>query len=116
MKKIALYIIPITLGIFLTGFLAQAQITSPTASGVVTSIDQVWRVINTIVKWVYWFFFAMAVLFIILAAFTYLTAGGDPGRVKKANTQLIYAIVAVAVALIAYGIEALVRSALTTGA
>ncbi len=115
MKKIALYILPITLGIFLTGFLAQAQITSPQPSGIVTNISGIWNIINTIVKWVYWFFFAMAVLFIILAAFSYLTAGGDPGKVKKANNQLIYAIVAVAVALIAYGIEALVRSALTSG-
>jgi uncharacterized membrane protein HdeD (DUF308 family) len=115
MKKIALYVLPITLGIFLVGFLAQAQITSPAPTGLITDVSGVWRIINTIVKWVYWLFFAMAVLFIILAAFTYLTAGGDPGKVKKANTQLIYAIVAVAVALIAYGIEALVRSALTRG-
>ncbi|MDP2856268.1 MAG: hypothetical protein Q8N90_04135 [bacterium] len=115
MKKIALYVLPITLGIFLTGFLAQAQIPSPPPTGLITSVSGVWNFVNTIVKWVYWFFFAMAVLFIVFAAFSYLTAGGDPGKVKKANTQLIYAIVAIAVALIAYGIEALVRSALTSG-
>lgn len=115
MKKIALYILPITLGIFLVGFLAQAQIQSPPTTGVITNISGIWTVVNTIVKYVYWFFFAMAVLFIIFAAFTYLTAGGDPAKVKKANNQLIYAVVAVAVALIAYGIETLVRSALTSG-
>lgn len=115
MKKIALYILPITLGIFLTGFLAQAQIPSPQPVGLVTNVSQVWSLINTIVKYVYWFFFAVAVLFIILAAFAYLTASGDAAKVKTANTRLIYAIVAVAVALIAYGIEALVRSAMTSG-
>jgi len=114
MKKIALYILPITLGIFLVGFLAQAQ-TGPAPVGVVTSVSGIWNVINTVVKWVYWLFFIAAVLFIILAAFTYLTAAGDAAKVKTANTRLIYAVVAVAVALLAYGVEALVRSALTSG-
>lgn len=115
MKKIALYILPITLGIFLAGFLVTQAQSGPPTVGVVTSVSGIWNVITTIVRWVYWLFFIAAVLFIIFAAFTYLTAAGDAAKVKTANTRLMYAIVAVAVALIAYGVEALVRSALTSG-
>jgi len=43
----------------------------------------------------------VAVIFIILAAFTYLTAGGDPEKVKKASSQVLYAVVAVVVATFA---------------
>jgi len=114
MKKIALYALPITLGIFLTVFFA-AAIESPLPTSVITNVSQVLNVVQYIVKLVYWLFFLIAILFIILAAFNYLTAGGDPSKVKKATNMLIYAVVAVVVALIAWGIESIVRNALSTG-
>jgi len=47
-------------------------------------------------------------MFILYAAFIYLTAGGDPEKVKTASNQLIYAAVAIAVALVAQGIRFIV--------
>jgi hypothetical protein len=57
-------------------------------------------------------FWIVAVAMILYAAFLYLTAGGDPIKVGKANATLRYAIVAIVVALIATSLPFLVRSLL----
>ena len=114
MKKIASYVLPITVGIFLTVFFAAAQ--SPEPTGIITNVSQILNVVRYIVKLIYWLFFLFAILFVILAAFNYLTASGDAVKVKKATNMLIYAVVAVVVALIAWGIETIVRNAIITGA
>ena len=71
-------------------------------------------IIRQIVRWVYIIFFIIAVLMIIMAAFTYLTAGGDAEKVNTAKNRLIYAAVAIAVALLAVGFEVIVRNFLIT--
>jgi hypothetical protein len=114
MKKIALYALPITAGIFLAVFFAAAQ-ASPEPTSVITNVNQILNIVRYVVKLVYWLFFLIAVLFVIFAAFTYLTAGGAEVKVKKATNMLIYAVVAVVVALIAWGIESIVRNALMQG-
>ncbi len=43
----------------------------------------------------------LVVIFILLAAFKYLTAAGDPEKVKAASHQLLYAVVALVVAFLA---------------
>ena len=50
----------------------------------------------------------LAVIFVLFAAFKYLTAGGEQEKVSEANKQLIYAAVAVAVALLAKGLPLIV--------
>lgn len=68
-----------------------------------------------IVKWVYTIFFIVAVMFILIAAFNYLTAGGQPEKIKSAHTQLIYAAIAVAIALLAVGATAIIKDVLKGG-
>lgn len=59
----------------------------------------------------------VAVIFVIVAAFKYVTAAGDPEKVKSANHQLVYAAIAILVALIAKGLPLIVGSFVgTTGA
>ena len=72
-------------------------------------------VIQAIVKWVYIIFFIIAVLFILFAAFTYLTAQGDPEKVKNARDQIIYAAIAIIVALIAVSVDTIISTFLATG-
>mgnify|MGYP001611473199 CR=1 FL=1 len=43
----------------------------------------------------------VTIIFIIVAAFKYLTAGGDPEKIKSANYQLVYAAIALVIALVA---------------
>lgn len=57
-------------------------------------------------------FWIAVVFFILLAAFYYLTSGGDPGKTGKANQMLMYAVIAIVVALVATSLPYLVRSLL----
>ena len=93
-----------------TPVLVLAQIENPTTY--ITSISGVISVLNFILRIIYTIFFILAAVFLILAAFTYLTAGGESDKVKKAKNQLIYAIVAIVVALLAVGIRGIVASVL----
>ncbi|MBN2197797.1 hypothetical protein JW698_01200 [Candidatus Wolfebacteria bacterium] len=75
-----------------------------------STVGGIVEIIRNVVRWVYILFFILAVLFILFAAFTYLTAGGDTEKVEKAKNQIIYAAVAIAVALLAVGFEIIIRS------
>lgn len=57
---------------------------------------------------------AIAVMMIIYSGFLFLTAGGNPEKIGKAKSSLMYGLIGVGVALLAYGIFALVRSFLQT--
>ena len=95
--------------------LSFAQVgTNPTGgSGVnspVNTLSDVQRLLNNFLRILYVIFFVAAAIFIVLAAFQYLTAGGDEDKLGKAKNTLIYAIVAIAVALVATGISAVVTN------
>ncbi len=88
----------------------QTGLTLPGANTNITTVSGMVDILRGIVRWVYVIFFIIAVLFIIFAAFTYLTAGGDPEKTNKAKNQLIYAAVAIAVALLAVGFQSIVSN------
>ncbi len=77
-------------------------------SPVITSLRGVITYVCNAINWVFTFLIILTVLFIIIAAFKYLTSSGDPARVKSANNQLIFAAVSIAVALVAKGIPLVV--------
>ena len=68
------------------------------------------NVIAGVVKWIYTIFFVVAVVFILFAAFNYLTAGGQPEKIKTAHTMLIWAIVAIAIALLSVAAAQIIRT------
>ena len=70
------------------------------------------RVIATVVNWVTGLFFVVAILFLFYAAYLYLGAAGDPERLTKAKDQLVYSVVAIAVALLAGSIRYIVANLL----
>lgn len=72
------------------------------------------NLIVTIINFVFGVFLAVAALFIIYAAYLYLTSGGDPEKRKSANGWLIWAIVAIVVAFISRTIVTVVRNVLGT--
>ena len=67
-------------------------------------------IVSIVARWLYTILLVVAVIFGLLAAFTYLTAAGDPAKVKKASSQLIYAVVAIVVAILAFSISKIVTS------
>ncbi len=76
----------------------------------ITGISDVYRYISTVANWLFGILLAIAVIFILYSAFLYLTSGGDEEKVKKAKSYLVYAIIAVAIGLLARGIVALVQT------
>ncbi len=65
--------------------------------------------IYTVTNWVFYILTIVAVLMIVFGGFTYITAAGDPAKAGKGKTILTYAIIGLAIALIAKLIPSLVR-------
>jgi len=64
--------------------------------------------LTTVARWIYTIILAISVIMILMAAFNYLTAGGDQAKVKKASQMLIYAVVGIVVAILAFSISRIV--------
>src|SRR3989344_9471129 len=72
------------------------------------SIGEFEDLIVTVVNWLFSFLVFLAIVFVMIAAYKYLTASGDPEKVKSASNTLIYAAIAIAVALLARGLPFLI--------
>ena len=67
-------------------------------------------IINTIANWVFGIFLAIATIFIVIAAFEFVTGTGDPTKIQAAKQKLIYALVGIGLALIANGMDDIIRT------
>jgi len=79
-----------------------------------TTKSGVETLIKAVVRWVYTIFFVVAVLFILLAAYNFLTGGGNDAKLKLAKAQIRYAVIAIIVALLSTGAAAIVNSAFSS--
>lgn len=61
-------------------------------------------VFNTVLRAVFAVIGAMALLYVTLAGFKYVTSGGDPNAVAKAKNQILYGIIGLIVAISAYSL------------
>ena len=66
--------------------------------------------IQLIANWVFAILLAISLIYLILAAFQFVTGGGDPAQISGARQKLIYALIGIAIALIAAGFPAILRS------
>lgn len=94
---------------------AQESPTAPTESSVpqatsITSLSSVLNLLCTVFAWAFYFLIVVAVIFVIVAAFRYLTAAGDPEKVKAAGSTLLYAAIAIGVALLARAVPLVIGS------
>ncbi|MCL4405426.1 MAG: pilin [Patescibacteria group bacterium] len=69
-------------------------------------------ILNTLLGYAYSLFFIIAMFFFLWAAFVYLTAAGNEEKIKEAKNRLMYGIIAIIVAVLAYSIPTLVGSIL----
>ena len=67
------------------------------------------NIINRLTNWLLGLLITLAVVFIIYAAYLYLTAAGNEENVGKAKNVIIYAAIAIAVGLLSRVIVFLVR-------
>lgn len=87
----------------------------PVPQTTINDVAGIYALINTIFGILFWLLIVLASVFIIWAAFLYLTAGGDPEKIKTANKIVIYAAVAVVVAVLAKAIPTVVCSFVSNG-
>ncbi len=67
-------------------------------------------VIDTVTNWFFAIFTVIAVIMIILAAFQFVTAGGDAEKVGEARQKLIWATVGIIIALASKGLVPVIRN------
>ena len=72
------------------------------------AIDVVKNVLNTVYFWIG----ILAVVFIIIGGYNYTMSQGDPGKVAKAKSTILYAIIGLVIALMAFAITSFILSAL----
>lgn len=79
--------------------------TLPTKTGIES-------ILEAVVNWVFAIMVVVGTIFIILAGFQFVTAGGDPEKVSEARMKLIWGIAGFGVAVLARAILPLVKSLL----
>ena len=100
--------------------IAAAQAVPPVTVGGVPSQNvnpdvNVYTIMLTVLNWAFGLLVVLAALFIIYAAFVYLTSGGDTEKTESAKKYIIYAVVAIVVAALARAVVVIVRGLLSTG-
>ena len=67
------------------------------------------ELLNTIVTFIYWIAIVIAPLMIMIAAFFFLTAGGDPKRVDTARRIILWTVIGLAIILFAKGLISVLK-------
>ncbi len=96
--------IGIAFGLTLLPFLALAQ-AGQVPGPIITTPTQISTIIQLILTWVAGIVMTIALIMLLWAAILYLTAGASETAHSKAKNVLIYAIVGIAVAILAYSIQ-----------
>jgi heme O synthase-like polyprenyltransferase len=76
--------------------------------------SDVLNLVQKVVGWIYTAFFVVAVLYILLAAFKFLRGADNPQNVEEAKKRLLYAVIAIVVALVASGVSVFIEKFITT--
>ena len=97
----------------LTALLPTVALADKHPEDIIGDAADVVSILDTIAGFMFIIFIALAVVFLLYAAFLYLTAAGNGDKVKTARNVIIYSVVALVVAIIAGGIPAVVCTILT---
>jgi uncharacterized membrane protein len=106
--KLGAPVIALVLPMFASAQIGAAPISAPNTINSIGQITGNSGIICVIINWIFWLLIVFTIIFVLYAAFLYLTAAGDPEKVKAASHTLLYAAVAVVVALIAKGLPMIV--------
>jgi len=88
-----------------TGYKLPAVAPATTGAGLITLVD-------VVTNWIFAIFVVLTIIFVLLAAFQFVTAGGDAEKVGEARQKLIWASVGIIVALASKGLVPIIRSIL----
>jgi lysylphosphatidylglycerol synthetase-like protein (DUF2156 family) len=76
------------------------------------NIDSIWVWVGSIVGWLLTAVGVICVIFIIIGGIRYATSGGDTEKVKKAKDTLLYALIGLAICILANVIVSLITNTL----
>ena len=74
--------------------------------------DDLIEVVKNVLNAVYFWVGILAVIFIIVGGVNYTISQGDPGKVSKAKSTILYAVIGLIVSLLAFAITEFVLNAL----
>ena len=120
-KKIIIVVVGLVLGMA-SYLVVLAQIQPPVVPpplggpGPIASPEEAISLLRQILVWFAIIFWILAVLMIFWAAFKFLTSGGEDEKIKQAKKLLFYAVVAIAVGLMAYALPTFVDRVLRSRA
>ncbi len=77
------------------------------------TIDNLIALIETIASWVLVIIGLIGVVFLLYGAFMYITSGGSDEKVASAKKIIIYSLIGIAVAILAFAIVSFVASIIT---
>ncbi len=60
--------------------------------------------VQNILNWIFGIIGIVAVVMIIIGGFNMMTSSGDPGKVKKGKDTILYGIIGLVIALLAFAI------------
>lgn len=66
--------------------------------------------VDTATNWVFAIFVILSIIFVLLAAFQFVTGGGDAKKIEEARQKLIWAAVGIIIALLAKGLVPVIRN------
>lgn len=75
-------------------------------------MGQLWGTIIQLLKFIWPVFIGLAILMFLLAGVYFLTAQGDPGKLKEARSALIWGIVGVVVGILSFSLPYIVGTTL----
>jgi Mn2+/Fe2+ NRAMP family transporter len=77
----------------------------------ITKIGQyIARILTETIGWIFGLLMVIASLFILFAAYKFLTAGGNEDQIKEAKNMIWYAVLAVVVGFLSRGVTYLVET------
>ena len=95
----------------ISGLIGLAILSLPVVTLAATVPSTLNEAVENIVTPLFVVLVAISIVFIIFAAYTFVTSGGDPGKTETARTTLVYAIVGLIVAFLALGVYNILKVA-----
>jgi predicted secreted protein len=81
----------------------------PCAAPVLQNLS-IYTILNSIVSILFYVLMFAAIIMILIGAFNFLTAGGDQEKVGKARSAIVYAVIAIVIAVLARSVPFIIRT------
>ena len=85
-------------------FFAKSALAQTGTGGGTVDLNGIQTILCNVLNWLFTFSLIAGVIFIIFGAFTYMTSGGSEEKVTSANKAMMYAVIGIAIAIVAKGV------------